>query len=143
MITLEQAKKIIRDSVSNTYVDINVIGILSDDLKRITLSYMFANDNINNVYGIISKVDQEMILDFLVEVYYHIKAYGYEDNVFLSLKNCFNNYLANSQLPNAVKDLRGDTSNNIDYLYGVLVFLRLFLKQLDNALIVRRNEEQE
>ena len=143
IIPLKKAKKILNDAVSNTYVSIGTLGRLSDSLKTISLSYMYGKGNRDTVYRFIYESgDQDNLIDFLYEVYYAILAYGYSIEYLNNLRTSVTEYLSHSNLVNPIKDMSNTDTEEVDILFGITVFLRMFLHQFDTELIKRNNFDQ-
>ena len=149
LMTLEAAKEIIHDAVSNTLIDLKLLGAIGDTLSKLTLSYMHGRGNSKMIYDnfLLSQRDsntQDNIIDFLFEVYYHICAHGYDKEYFLDIEEINREYLSTSELTDPIKGMAStDISKETDVLYGVLVFLRIFLKQFETELIIRNNLDQK
>lgn len=143
VVPLKTARKIISDAVSNSYVDIKVLGNLSDSLKMLTMSYMYGENNHRAAYGFIYENQQELVIDFLYEVYYHILAHGYDVEFLKNLKSSVSEYLDSSSLSDPIKGMVNTNTEQVDILFSTIVFLRLFLKQFDTELIKRNNLEQK
>lgn len=143
IIPLKTAKKILNDAIFNTYVSIETLGKFSDSLKSISLSYMYGKGNRDIVYKFIyNNGDQDNLVDFLYEVYYSILAHGYTVEYFNNLRTSVTEYLSHSNLSNPIKDMSNTDTEETDVLFGITVFLRMFLKQFDMELIKRSNADQ-
>jgi hypothetical protein len=149
MIPIKIVKKLLNDSVANTYTSIKLLGNLSDYLKKITLSYVYGEGNSNAIYDYIYGLndgEQEELIDFLYEVFYCIQSYGYSEEYFRKLEASLSKYVATSHLSNQIKEMAKSNKQEVedtDILFGVTVFLRLFLRQFDSELIKRNNQEQK
>lgn len=143
-IPLKTAKKILNDAVSNTYVGLEYLTYLSDSLKKLTLTYSYGEGNDDEIYKLIySSKDQEAMIDFLYEVYYHILAYGYDIDYLRKLRSSTSDFLTNSKLSEPIKGMSNTDSDEVDILFSITVFLRLFLNQFDTELIKRNNSIQK
>ena len=146
LIPLKIAKKIISDAVSNTYTDVVIIGKISDSLKTLALSYMYGEGNNSKVYNSIhDREHQELMIDFIYEVYYAMQSYGYGEEYLKELKSSVSKYIGQSSLSSEIKQMvkPNESEQEIDILFGIFVFLRVFLRQLDAELIKRNNQEQK
>ena len=146
LIPLKIAKKIISDAVTNTYTDVKIIGNISDFLKNLTLSYMYGEGNNAAVYNSIYDPEhQELMIDFIYEVYYAMQSYGYDEEYLKELKISVSKYIGQSSLSSEIKQMvkPNESEQEIDILFGIFVFLRVFLRQLDAELIKRNNQEQK
>lgn len=146
LVPLETAQKILSDVINNTYTDITVISSISDFLKTLTLSYAYGEGNSEVIYDFIyGRRQQEEVIDFLYEVYYAMQSYGYGEEYLKDLKSSVTKYMSQSNLSEQIKGMAEVGNNNatIDILFGVFVFLRLFMRQLDAELIKRNNQEQK
>lgn len=143
IIPLKTAKKILNDAISNTYVSIGTLGKFSDNLKTISLSYMYGKGNRDTVYRFIYESgDQDNLIDFLYEVYYAILAHGYTIEYLNNLRTSVTEYLSHSNLLDPIKDMSNTDTEEVDVLFGITVFLRMFLHQFDMELIKRNNIDQ-
>lgn len=146
LIPLKIAKKILNDSVTNTYTNVGVIASIADFLKSITLSYAYGEGNSEVIYDFIygrKGSTQEEIIDFLYEVYYCMQSYGYGEEYLKELRTSVTKYMDQSYLSEQIKGMAANNSEEgIDILFGIFVFLRMFLRQLDAELIKRVNNEQ-
>lgn len=146
LIPLKIAKKIISDAVTNTYTDVEIIGNISDFLKNLTLSYIYGEGNNAVVYNsIYNPKHQELMIDFIYEVYYAMQSYGYDEEYLKELKISVSKYIGQSSLSSEIKQMvkPNESEQEIDILFGIFVFLRVFLRQLDAELIKRNNQEQK
>ena len=146
LIPLKIAKKIISDAVTNTYTDVEIIGNISDFLKNLTLSYIYGEGNNAVVYNsIYDPKHQELMIDFIYEVYYAMQSYGYGEEYLKELKISVSKYIGQSSLSSEIKQMvkPNESEQEIDILFGIFVFLRVFLRQLDAELIKRNNQEQK
>lgn len=146
VIPLEVATKIIHDTVQNTYTPVTILDALSVELKKVTLTYMYGGSNSDVIYEFIlgqqQRGAQEYLIDFLYEIYYHILAYGISEDVFNNIDGSIREFILQSELSDPIKDMtNSEHREKIDILYGVLVFLRLFVRQLDNEIVIRTNAE--
>ena len=149
MIPIKIVKKILNDSVTNTYTSIKLLGNLSDYLKKITLSYAYGEGNSVAIYDYVyshNDGEQEELIDFLYEVFYCIQSYGYDEDYFRKLESSLSKYVTTSHLSSQIKEMAKSNKHEVedtDILFGVTVFLRLFLRLFDSELIKRNNQEQK
>lgn len=116
---------------------------LADQLKRFFI-LSFYNDRVKEeLYKHIYQVEyQDYILDFIYEVYYQLKVGAYE--ITKGYYNVVEEFTNASKLNDVIKaEYLSGKDLSKDNILNTLLFLRMNITSLDNAILVRVNIEEK
>lgn len=147
MIQMEIVRNILKDVVSNTTCDIDVLKEFAMDLRKYELLTMSDKNVVASVTNFIyDHKDQDSIINFIYETYVMSLCYGVDKTKlaelslstieFLNSKSLDSEY-AKILLENFVTE---DDGKNI--FLNVIRFLRCYVSILEDYIVIRFNKEK-